>query len=393
LLAGFIGMTFGPLRISMSILSGVTLATLWLTRDESPLLVFLSAVWIGFSFCFLRAQSRSWMVAWTQLRKPLTTFAATTVVLVIAIYFVNLRTFGAFAKSDMASTRFQSLIHALLRLKPSQAERFVSISTENFRRAFEISPTFARLQPELEGGTGEAWRRLTFRYVGAKGEIGTGWTMWAIRQAASHAGIYETPAAAASFYEQAASEINRAADEKLVPTRFVLGSYLDPLTLSGWQFLPKSFVRVARVFVGQFGVGPLPDDAALQQEQKQIYDEMTLRSTNTFVRSQAAARAEAWLGRNYRFFVWSLILFAPIALVLLALRSTMPRLAVSFVILLLAATIVSRVALCAILDATAFAGDDQRFLIPVMPLFSVMALLIIFEAARALRPKIPTIRV
>src|ERR1700730_5812950 len=178
LLAGFIAMTFGPLRTYISILSGITLAILCLTRDESPLLVFLSAFWVGLSLCFLRARTGSWFIAWTQLRKPLLTFTAIAAALIIATYFANLRTFGAFAKSDMASPRFQSVIHALLRLKPSQAERFVSISMENFRRAFEISPTFARLKSELEGGTGGLWRGTTFDTVCVKGEIGTAWMMW-----------------------------------------------------------------------------------------------------------------------------------------------------------------------------------------------------------------------
>jgi hypothetical protein len=388
LLAGFIGMTFGPFRIGMSILSGVTLAALWLARDESVLLLLVSAIWLLLSLVFLRKEFAVWRETWVRIRKPAATFALVAAVLISSAYAVSLRTFGAFAKSDTASRSFQSLIHALLRIKPTETPRFVSMPMENFRRAFEISPTFAQLKPELEGATGEAWRIETRNRVGAKNEIGIGWMMWAIRQAASRVGVHDTPSKAASFYKQAAGEIERACNEKRVPTRFVVGGYLDPLTLNGWRFLPKSFARVARVFVARYGVGPFRDDPILRPEQKQIYDEITLRrGDRTEGNSGLATNLEAFIGRNYRFFVWALLDFGVASLIVLSVRSTTTQPAVNFVILLLAATIASRVTLFAVLDATAFAGDDQRFLIPVMPLFSVMLLLIIYQAATALLPK------
>jgi len=40
------------------------------------------------------------------------------------------------------------------------------------------------------------------------------------------------------------------------------------------------------------------------------------------------------------------------------------------------------------LDATVFPGNGQRYLIPVMPLFSVMLLLLIYQAIRVSQPMI-----
>ena len=384
-LAGLISMMFRPARISTSILTGVAFAILWNTRDEGLLLVALLPVWIVLFLWLETPRAGLWSTALRQIWKPVAIFGATAIALILAICALNQKTFGAFAKSDMASSSFQSLIHALLRIKPDQPQRFVSIPTENFRRAFAVSPTFARLKPQLEGETGEAWRVGSFRQVGVKNEIGTGWMLWAIRDAASRSGIFETPAKALRFFRKAAREINRACDENLVPTRSSLGGYLDPLTLTGWKFLPQSFCRVTRVFVRPFGIGPAPDDSILRPDQIQIYDEMTLRQPPASREPAAfhiSSWIEAWIGQNHRFFVWALILCAIVSIVIVAVqrRSFRPMDEIAFVVILLGAAIFLRVALFTALDATVFSGDDQRYLIPVMPLFSIMLLLLIYQA-------------
>jgi hypothetical protein len=290
----------------------------------------------------------------------------------------------------MASSSFQSLIHALLRIKPDQPQRFVSVPTENFQRAFAVSPTFARLKSQLEGETGEAWRTESFRQVGVKNEIGTGWMLWAIRQSASRSGMYETPAKSLRFFRKAAHEINQACDEKLVPTRLSFGGYLDPLTLTGWKVLPQSFCRVTSVFVSQFEIGPAPDDEILRPDQTQLYDEMTLRqppSSREPAALHISSWIESWIGQNYRFLVWALMVGAVASIVVVVAQGRTSKAidGITFVSLLLGAAILLRVALFTALDATVFSGNDQRYLIPVMPLFSIMLLLLICQATRVPR--------
>jgi len=390
-LAGLISMMFRPARISTSILTGVAFAILWNTRDEGLLLVALLPVWIVLFLWLERPHAGSWSSALRQIWKPVAIFGATAVALILIVCAFNQKTFGVFAKSDMASSSFQSLIHALLRIKPDQPQRFVSIPTESFQRAFAVSPTFTRLKAQLDGETGESWRVESFRRVGVKNEIGTGWMLWAIRQAASRSGIYETPAKALRFFRKAAHEINRACDQKLVPTRLSLGGYLDPITLTGWKHLPQSFCRVTAVFVRPFEIGPAPDDLILRPDQSQIYDEMTLRqppSSRETATFHVSSWIEAWIGQNHRFLVWALILGATASIVIVVVRRrALPAMdGIASVVILLGAAILLRVALFTALDATVFPGNGQRYLIPVMPLFSIMLLLLIDQAIRVLKP-------
>lgn len=380
--AGFIGMMFGSARIWVSILAGLAIAVLWNTREESVLLVLMGGAFVTIWFCRERTVGNSWRIALHKIWKPTTAMTAMSVLLVLIVYGANYRTFKAFAKSEVSSRRFAAVFHALLRIKSDSAQRYIPITSDSLEKAFTVSPTFAFLKPELKGDVGEAWRAESLHGLGIRNEIGINWMIWAVRQAASGAGVYATPAKVDHFYRKIAREINRACDEHRVESRRVIGDFIDPLTAKGWEFLPQSFREIMSLFVLRYEFSIIPDDAILRPDQRAIYDEMTLRGPPSERKIGVSTQAENWIGHGHRFFVIALILSGAVAIITLAfcfrrIRFTDP---IYSVVTILFVTVFLRVALFAIINATSWPADMRRFLFPVMPLFNVMLIMLIYQA-------------
>ena len=385
LLAGFILMIFGSAQIPVSILSGITLAILWNTREESLLLLTLCLAFLAFWFFREQARLKNWSAGFKQLRRPIMIMAATAAVLIFAVYSVNWRTFGAFAKSDMTSPAFNSAFHALLRIKSDQARRFVPIPNDALQKAFAVSPTFATLKEQLDGGIGKFWRVETARWEETNHEIGVNWLIWALRQAADRAGVYADPAKANDFFHKVAHEINRACDEGRIESRFVLGNFVDPLTAKGWDALPQSFGRMARLFVQGYEIRPLRDDEILRPEQRMLYDEVTLRGPfRAETDTTMSILAEKWIARNHRFLVFALLAGGVAAMAALFFRFRLIDWSepVYTCIALIGFAVLLRVTLFSVIDATSWSFPFDRFLFPVMPLLSVTLILLIYTAFR-----------
>ena len=78
------------------------------------------------------------------------------------------------------------------------------------KRVDAVSPAFASLAPYFDG-PGKGWESFTCSlYPSACGEIGSGWFVWALRDAAAKSGHYSSPAEASAFYGRIADEITAA---------------------------------------------------------------------------------------------------------------------------------------------------------------------------------------
>ena len=329
-----------------------------------------------------------WVVLLRNFRLIVTT-CATAVLLIAAVYGVNDWVFRSFARSEMTAPLFQSFYHSLLRIKPAEAKPYAPITMDTLQRAFAVSPTLAKLRQPLNGPMGEAWRMETLNRVGTPNEIGVGWIVWATRQAAAIEGIFASPKAARRFFAKATKEINRACDEGRLPTRFVLDGFLDPFTQSGAQLrLPNSIGRVAKRAFARWPISPIADDSVLTKEETELYDQMTLRrALGMAPRRGAAFIAEQFTSRYHwvaMVMLHALALEAVVYLLFSKTRATDQR-GIIYAIALLAGTVLLRAALLAWLDATAFDATQDRFLFPILPLWSVVLVLTIALATQARR--------
>ncbi len=347
--------------------TGVAIAVLWHTREEGILLLALIALWI---------------VLFRNARLILVT-CGTAFLLIVAVYGVNNAVFHSFARSEMTAPVFQSLYHSLLRIKPAEPKAYAPITMDTMDRAFAVSPTFGKLRAPLEGPLGESWRVETERRTGTPNEIGAGWIVWATRQAASDRGVFASPKTARRFFSRSAREINAACDDGRLPTRLVFGGFLDPFAQSGGlQRLPASTARVAARVFARWSTIPLDDDPVLTAAEKSLYDEMTSRrSVTAGPRRGAAVLLENWIGRYHWLVMVLLHAVAGIALLFLLRSKRWPGSEIWSVLLLLLAAVLMRAGLLAWLDATAFDATQDRFLFPILALWS--ALLVVVSALGA----------
>ena len=369
------------------LLTGVLLGVLWLTREESVLIALLVAAFIAIWILHERARGDGWLLSLRRVAAPAAMMMASFAALVLIAYAVNDRTFRAYAKSEMSAPSYDGALEALLRIDTSATQRYVPVTSESLARAFEVSPTFARLRPQFDGVAGQGWRTETLNQQGVSGEIGINYLMWALRNAAADAGIHADARKAEKFYNRMAREINEACDARRVECRAVWLSFIGPNLMRNSHHLPASFAGMLGVFVKRYEMTPLRDDELLTPAERAIYDDVTnRRPLETVPSARAATAIKNLLGRTHRFVIFGVAALALGAAVFLGAKRHL-RLSdtITAALLLMFFAILSRVGLFTIIDATSWPVAYERFLFPVMPMTSVFLLVLIAQAALAVR--------
>jgi hypothetical protein len=378
-------------RVIHAVWTGLAYAVLWNTREESFLIppiigvLFLLALWQPRD----TANRKTHFVFWTKRTAAL---AGTLVLFVGAIYSANYRAFHSFAKSDLSAPAFERVFKALLRIKPTQSIRYMSVTVEMLQRAYEVSPTFARLKPEFESPTGQVWTHPTYSRYGIR-EFGP-WFMWALRNVTAQAGFYKDPVSTNRFYRTAASEINKACDEGRIPSRVVLSSFLDPGAVSRIHHLPESILYIAKLFLFRHQKVMVRADNNCVPWMSELYTEMVFRKpqpkideSNVVVvpdtfSAKAAVAVQNFIGANYVYLFIGLLWLAIGALLLLIWFFPRVRIGdpVNTALLLLGTTIATRIIFFSFLQATWWFDGYERYLVPVMPLASCFFVLLIYQA-------------
>jgi hypothetical protein len=261
-------------RLAPAICSGIAFAILWNTREESFLLPLIFFTYAVLAFCSHFIQARGRNGSEKNIFAPVSAMFLVAALLIMTVYAANYRTFGAFRKSDTTEPGLSAAYRALLRIKPNQTQRFISISREAREIAYTISPTFAQLKPYFDSDLG-GWEGH-----GSPNEIRTVFFIWALRQMADRAGAYGDPQTAANFYFKIAKEINAACDQKRIPCRFVLSTSIDPNATASLRYIPKSFSDICHLFMLRYKISPNREDAVLASSERSLYDEMAGRAAS-----------------------------------------------------------------------------------------------------------------
>ena len=369
--------------------TGIALAVLWNTREESFLIPVMVAAFLALGLVRQRSETGSWKASMASWLKPAGLMLGVLALLVLAVNAANYRAFHSFTKSEFNSAPYKAVFKALLRIKPSRVQRYIAVSNEAVQKAFDLSPTFARLKPHFEGEMGRNWQNPARDSLGVS-EYGP-WFMWALRNVAAKTGHHTDPATANQFYATAAAEINRALDEGRAPSRYVLSTFLDPDALEFVEYLPESWRKMAEYFFMPRPRISVHEDTNLTPPQRALYDEMTGRRLVPLeIRGRGrvgpvarlSAKMEDSIARDHSYLLAGLAVAGLMAALILLphfrqLRLTDP---LNAVLLLFAATILLRVTFFAFLDATWWMAGYDRYLIPVMPLTSCFFVLLIYRA-------------
>jgi hypothetical protein len=199
--------------------TGAILGWFWLTRDEGVWII--PALGLMLLFAVLRIFRNQWNIlcdptdAFSNRRLRglavalsivFGVFAATQ----IAFDSINWFVYENFVGVDFKEKNFQRALGAIDSVRSGGIKPFVSITHAARKRVDAVSPAFASLVPYFDG-PGKGWETHDCALSPSTcGEIGSGWFMWALRDAASSTGHYSSPTAASAFFGQLADEISAA---------------------------------------------------------------------------------------------------------------------------------------------------------------------------------------
>lgn len=226
-------------------LAGLSLGCFWLTREEG--------VWILPAIGLLAlapvlVAGREFAARWRQSALALGIVAAGAALPVVLVCAQNYRHYGWFGTVEFRAAEFKDAYGALTRLQTGARLPQVPVTRAMRERAYELSPTFRKLQPHLEGPVGDHWSDKE-RFPAADRQMRGGWFVWALRDAFAAAGLAPDARTALRNYRLVADELNAVCDAGRVaalPRRSGFAPVLDRASLPalfdtglefGWFFL------------------------------------------------------------------------------------------------------------------------------------------------------------
>ena len=225
-------------------------ALAWNVRKEAVVLLPIFAI---MAFCLWRAdRSEGWKCVRHRMMLGAGLPLATCLVLSTAFKTINYCHWGLFANSVLTAPGYKAAFKALQRISPSQPIDYMPVTVEARRYAYEESPSFKKIKPQLEGNIGKGWAIFSKEFTDSKGlgaldplEVSAGWFYWDLYESALKACHTSSPAKADLLFAQIAKEINKALAEGRLPGRFVPIAMIDP-DFSRW--LPRLGVSLHAVY-------------------------------------------------------------------------------------------------------------------------------------------------
>lgn len=197
--------------IGWATICGLATAVFWLTREEG--------IWI---IPFI-APLGAWTIAAAMLAKPrnwnkivvLTSPLLLSILVVQGISLLNLIHYGVYTIVESKTPEFRAAYGALTRVGSMDYKPQVPVPKQIMERIYTQSPAFAELRPFFERAGFWTLRSMGFEnHSSGADEIGGGWFMWALRDAVSAAGYFNSGAQSSAFFQRLANEINAACEAK-----------------------------------------------------------------------------------------------------------------------------------------------------------------------------------
>ena len=204
-------------QLPWAIALGLSVGCFWLTREESVWLVPSVALLAGAAlfWAFRLARSQGFI-----LLHSLGHAAFCAALPLLLVSWQNHRHYGWFGTVEFHAKDFKDSYGAMTRVKIGPDLDYVPVTRQAREAMYAVSPTFAKLQPYLEGDIGKDWAggsSVMTHLPAEERQIGGGWMMWALRDAVAAAGYCHSAREALAFYRQMAAEINQACDQGRLP--------------------------------------------------------------------------------------------------------------------------------------------------------------------------------
>lgn len=239
-----------PLRIlPWSILAGISLASLWLTREDSIWIVpfvLVSSIVILIAILF----------QYKSIKKLLFIKKIGLVVLPMFILFfstfvvscLNYYVYGIFTTNELNNSNFTKAMKSIYAVTPSETIPYVSVPRTTVERLYEISPSLKSIETSLEDSL-NSWDNNDRNPNDT--QVEDGWFFWALRDAVANSGYYKDAKTANAFYAKISKEIEDALDNDMLKRRSIMPSALmSPWRNSYFKDLPVAFLKAFKFVVG-----------------------------------------------------------------------------------------------------------------------------------------------
>jgi len=241
------------MSLVLAALAGLTLGWTYETREES--------IWLLPELALLLA------CAWPLVRRPRWRWVGSLVLLAVAGFWVvdgtirmlNHRHYGTWVDVDAREPAMLGAMDALLAVREQPLVSHVPVPHATRVRLYEISPAMASLKSSLDPSSWSKWQMGCEYYPWSCGDIAGGWFAWALRDAVSQGGHYDSAADAARFYARLRDEIRAACRNGQLRCRSGPLAYVPPID---WGRLPE----LRHSLVGALGYVLLRGDVGLEPE-------------------------------------------------------------------------------------------------------------------------------
>jgi hypothetical protein len=225
----------------LAAIAGLLAGWFWLTREEGVWLI-PSLLFILF-FAWLHNKYKS-----TKLRIVEPAFIAISFAAIVQIAFGlgNLIAYNKFSGVDVGESNFRAALKAMESVRIGKQIPFVSVPRSVRNEIYKISPSFSQLEKFIDpDGSVSAFAAggCLFRLTSC-GDISSGFFMWALRDAASKAGHYQSPETASNYFKQIANDITKACESKRFACKQNSIPYLPEITFEQAESIPAALKAV-----------------------------------------------------------------------------------------------------------------------------------------------------
>jgi len=200
---------------------GLSMGAFLIAREEG--IWIYPALLILFSICIFlvwkKKLNRKWLRSCLILLPILLWYIPT-----IIVSATNYQNYDFWGTSEQLDPDFNRVLNTLARIKTSTWSPHVHIPQEAFQKAYQVSPTLKILQKYIDNLT-PGWLMISNdayglepdwykqQYPGETSEIGSGHSLWLLRDAVFNAGYYSSGKFPHALYKQIADELESACIE------------------------------------------------------------------------------------------------------------------------------------------------------------------------------------
>jgi hypothetical protein len=253
--------------VSGALLTGITAAFFWLTREEGvTLLPTLGCIVLGVPLLtwWSRRGNRAarpdaapqkGSVRW-RAALALALATLTMVAPLVAVRAENAARYGVALGNDMAEGAFLRAYADWSRVEAGSRQYRIPITEAQREAVYEVSPAARELRSVLESPD-NGWR--SFACQGGFCDYGGGWMVWALRDAAADAGHFRDAASVQRYFARLSEEITAACDSGELTCAPRLPASLQPIQRAPAGELASRYAELAGRLVTGWGLYDTPD--------------------------------------------------------------------------------------------------------------------------------------